>query len=173
MLSVSSQVTEVGTPAWMVTSLVPESVHGAIVARHRNRSLLALAAALGLSIITGALVARYMQRAQRIAELAHLEARAAEARAVQAEGVAKKLGSYELVRCLGKGGMGEVWRASRRLQPKDAAIKLIRTDQVPHGQPGELQMRFRREARSLAQLRSRNTVNIFDYGVAADGSLFW
>jgi serine/threonine-protein kinase len=68
--------------------------------------------------------------------------------------------------------MGEVWQASHRLLPRDAAIKVIRPE-VLQGQDAEqVQLRFRREARSLAQLRSRNTVSVLDYGVARDGSLF-
>jgi hypothetical protein len=41
---------------------------------------------------------------------------------------ARILGSYELMELLGKGGMGEVWRATHKLLTRQAAIKLIRTE---------------------------------------------
>jgi serine/threonine-protein kinase len=100
------------------------------------------------------------------------EAAAARAEAKRAHQEARELGSYRLVQCLGKGGMGEVWRAEHRLLARQAAIKLIRLDS---GAPStaEAQERFRREAQSLAALRSRNTIELFDYGVASDGTFFY
>jgi eukaryotic-like serine/threonine-protein kinase len=53
---------------------------------------------------------------------------------------AKQLGSYRLEGLLGKGGMGEVWRASHRLLRRDAAVKLIRPDAVSG--MGESEMRY-------------------------------
>jgi serine/threonine protein kinase len=171
-LAVSSRVQNLGGLAWTVTALVPESVQARIVGHHRTRSLVALGAALVLSIALGTLLANWLERAQRLTQAAQAAARAAEARAEEAEGLAKKLGSYELVQCLGKGGMGEVWRGAHRLLPRDAAIKLIRPDTLNSENRAEMQARFRREARSLAQLKCRNTVSILDYGVASDGALF-
>jgi serine/threonine-protein kinase len=100
------------------------------------------------------------------------EAAEARAEAKRANQEARELGSYRLVKCLGKGGMGEVWRAEHRLLAREAAIKLIRLDS---GAPStsEAQERFRREAQTLAALRSRNTIELFDYGVASDGTFFY
>ena len=39
---------------------------------------------------------------------------------------AQELGSYHLVELLGRGGMGEVWRAEHRLLARQAAVKLVR-----------------------------------------------
>ena len=41
---------------------------------------------------------------------------------------AQELGSYHLVELLGRGGMGEVWRAEHRLLARSAAIKLVRPE---------------------------------------------
>jgi serine/threonine protein kinase len=172
VMALSHAVPGLGEMHWFVTALVPESVHSKIVNQHRTRSIVALSAALLLSVLLGTLIASYVQRAQKQVKAARDAAKAAESRAQKAEGIAKKLGSYELVKCLGKGGMGEVWRAAHRLLPRDAAVKLIRPEFLAEGNAEEVQMRFRREARSLAQLRSRNTVSILDYGVANDGALF-
>jgi serine/threonine protein kinase len=178
-LALSAPLRNLGSLKWSVTALVPASVQAKIVAGYRMRSLLALALALLVSVALGAVFANWLERAQRAAQAAHqaairaqAAAAAAEQRAIEAEGIAQKLGSYELVQCLGKGGMGEVWRASHRLLPRDAAIKLIRPEAMQVRSREEVQMRFRREARSMAQLRSRNTVTILDYGVATNGSLF-
>ena len=41
---------------------------------------------------------------------------------------AREMGSYKLVELLGRGGMGEVWRAQHRLLARPAAIKLIQPE---------------------------------------------
>ncbi len=88
---------------------------------------------------------------------------------------ARDLGSYHLEEKLGQGGMGEVWRARHRLLARPAAIKLMRT---PAGgpKPGlseDSVKRFEREAQVIASLRSPHTVNLFDFGIADDGSFYY
>jgi serine/threonine-protein kinase len=89
---------------------------------------------------------------------------------------AKELGSYELESVIGKGGMGEIWRAKHRLLARDAAIKLIRTD-VLAAQTGRsaalVRRRFEAEARATAALRSPHTVSLYDYGPADDGTFYY
>ena len=41
---------------------------------------------------------------------------------------ARAMGSYRLTELLGRGGMGEVWRAEHRLLASTAAIKLVRPE---------------------------------------------
>jgi serine/threonine-protein kinase len=95
------------------------------------------------------------------------EARSARARA-------RELGSYRLVARLGKGGMGEVWRAEHRLLARSAAIKLIRPETMPDPRRAlEMRERFRREAQVLASMKSRHTIAIFDYGVTSDGVFYF
>ena len=89
---------------------------------------------------------------------------------------ARELGSYRLVERLGQGGMGEVWRANHRLLARPAAIKLIRPSLTSDGRIGafeEARRRFEREAQVIASLRSPHTVNLFDFGVSADGAFYY
>jgi serine/threonine-protein kinase len=85
-----------------------------------------------------------------------------------------RLGSYRLEERLGRGGMGEVWRATHPLLTRSAAIKLIRGVHLA-GDPEQRERalrRFRREARTTASLQSSHTVRLFDYGVTEDGNAF-
>ena len=83
---------------------------------------------------------------------------------------AKKLGQYNLVRKLGSGGMGEVWLAEHQLLRRQCAIKTIRASQA--GDPLTLQ-RFEREVQAMAGLTHWNSVEIYDYGHAADGTFYY
>ena len=89
---------------------------------------------------------------------------------------ARELGSYSLEEKLGQGGMGEVWRARHRLLARPAAIKVIRPTLAGNGRNGvseEAVRRFEREAQVIARLRSPHTVNLFDFGIAADGAFYY
>ena len=89
---------------------------------------------------------------------------------------ARELGSYRLVELLGQGGMGEVWRAQHRMLARSAAIKLIRpsvSSAAPSGVSEEARRRFEREAQAIALLRSPHTVELFDFGVSADGAFYY
>jgi serine/threonine-protein kinase len=89
---------------------------------------------------------------------------------------AEQLGSYELLHSIGRGGMGQVWRAKHRMLARDAAVKLIRPEVV--GQDAERQeslllKRFEREAQATARLQSPHTVALYDYGRSKDGVLYY
>ena len=89
---------------------------------------------------------------------------------------AHELGSYLLVERLGQGGMGEVWRAKHRLLARPAAIKLIRpalTATARSGAADDALRRFEREAQVTARLSSPHTVQLYDFGVAADGGFYY
>jgi tRNA A-37 threonylcarbamoyl transferase component Bud32 len=89
--------------------------------------------------------------------------------------VAREMGSYKLEALLGKGGMGEVWRARHRLLTRPAAIKLLRPEAL--GDDPERQRharaRFEREAQATASLRSPHTVALYDFGSAEDGAFYY
>ncbi|HEV8599715.1 MAG TPA: serine/threonine-protein kinase [Gemmatimonadales bacterium] len=87
---------------------------------------------------------------------------------------AREMGSYQLGDLLGKGGMGEVYRATHRMLARPAAIKLIRPETIGNGAAGELAVkRFRREAQAAANLRSPHTVELYDFGVTTDETLYF
>jgi serine/threonine protein kinase len=89
---------------------------------------------------------------------------------------ARELGSYRLEERLGHGGMGEVWRARHRMLARPAAIKLIRPSATGNGGVGisqDAMSRFEREAQVIARLRSPHTVDLFDFGVADNGSFYY
>jgi eukaryotic-like serine/threonine-protein kinase len=83
---------------------------------------------------------------------------------------ARKLGQYRLKRRLGAGGMGEVYLAEHVLLRRPCALKLIGPERA--GDPKDL-ARFEREVRATAALRHPNTVQIYDYGRAADGTFYY
>lgn len=88
---------------------------------------------------------------------------------------ARELGSYRLEEVLGKGGMGEVYRASHQMLARPAAVKLIRAEVLGESSADRARVmieRFRREAQASASLRSPHTINLYDFGVSQDGTFF-
>jgi len=88
---------------------------------------------------------------------------------------ARELGSYQLGELLGRGGMGEVYKATHRMLARPAAIKLIRPEMLGAVDKEAAKLavtRFRREAEAAANLRSQHTVELYDFGVTADGTLY-
>ena len=83
---------------------------------------------------------------------------------------ARRLGQYQLTKRLGAGGMGEVYLGEHLLLRRPCAIKLIRPERA--GDPNNL-LRFEREVQATAALTHPNTVQVFDYGHAEDGTFYY
>ncbi len=88
---------------------------------------------------------------------------------------AREVGSYQLVRPLGEGGMGEVWLARHCMLARPAAIKLIRPEVLGYDEAGRRNAcrRFEREARATAALDSCHTITVYDFGITAEGSFYY
>jgi eukaryotic-like serine/threonine-protein kinase len=89
---------------------------------------------------------------------------------------AREMGSYLLGDLIARGGMGEVWQATHRFLVRPAAIKLIKPDVLGAGNQEHadlLVQRFRREARAAAALHSSHTIQLYDFGVARDGTFYY
>src|SRR2546427_8275340 len=75
---------------------------------------------------------------------------------------------YELEELVGTGGMSSVYKARDQLLERHVALKVLH----PHfGEDVEYVERFRREARSVAQLSHPHIVTVIDRG-EADGQQF-
>src|SRR5438552_2302986 len=66
-----------------------------------------------------------------------------------------KLGPYEILAPIGKGGMGEVWKAHDPRLNRDVAIKVS---------AAQFSERFEREANAIAALNHPNICQIYDVG---------
>jgi tRNA A-37 threonylcarbamoyl transferase component Bud32 len=69
----------------------------------------------------------------------------------------------EILECLGRGGMGVVYKARQKTLNRFVALKLLAPERVRDTQFAE---RFSREAQALAALNHPNIVTIYDFGQA-------
>ena len=72
--------------------------------------------------------------------------------------IGTQLGSHEITALLGKGGMGEVYRARDLKLKRDVALKVL--PEAFAGDPGRM-VRFQREAEVLASLNHPNIAHIY------------
>jgi serine/threonine-protein kinase len=162
---------------WVVlfTVVVPTSPRRAVLAALASAS--SVAVVIGLMMATGATTARIDPLSFffglvfpyiLVVGMAYVGARVVYQLGTEVKR-AREMGSYHLEEKLGEGGMGEVWRARHRMLARPAAIKLIRRA----GASEEAVRRFEREAQVIAGLRSPHTVELFDFGVAADGAFYY
>lgn len=163
-----ASLTHLGTggPDWFVATFSRRRSVLADLYSYRRSSLLVGSLALLIAAGLSWLLARRLLYVRKAASLA-------QAAVVEAQEHIRDLGSYRLISLIGEGGMGEVWRARHRLLARDAAIKVIKTGSHSEHRLIEQRERFRREARAIARLRSRNTVALFDYGVTQESTLFY
>jgi serine/threonine-protein kinase len=81
--------------------------------------------------------------------------------------VGDRLGRYEIVGPLGKGGMGEVYRALDRTLEREVAVKVL---PEPVAGDRERLERFEREAKAVARLAHPNILEIWDFGTDRETS---
>ncbi len=75
-------------------------------------------------------------------------------------------GKYELVRLIGRGGMGTDWEARHVSLGTRVAIKFIDAE---YADSIEARARFDNEARAAATIQSKHAIQIFDHGLTDDG----
>jgi len=79
------------------------------------------------------------------------------------------IANYELLECLGRGGMGSVWRAKRSESGDEVAVKVLSESCAARPRTDE---RFEQEADLLATLDHPHILRLVDAGETADGRLF-
>ena len=84
-------------------------------------------------------------------------------RAPAAEEIAKHFPQLEILECLGRGGMGVVYKARQPRLNRFVALKILAPERE---KDPAFAARFEREARALAQLNHPNTVILYEFGQA-------
>ncbi|MGA5817391.1 serine/threonine protein kinase [Kitasatospora sp. NPDC094028] len=74
---------------------------------------------------------------------------------------------YRLIERLGRGGMGEVWRAHDSVLAREVAVKILNAELFENAAAIES---FRREAQLVAAIDHPGVVKVHDYGESGDGS---
>ncbi len=80
------------------------------------------------------------------------------------------VGEYRVEGKIGEGGFGTVYRAVHPLIGKTAAIKVLSRQFSANPQ---IVARFVAEARAVNQIRHRNIIDIFSFGMLEDGRLYY
>ncbi|MBX9693245.1 MAG: protein kinase [Cyanobacteria bacterium] len=75
---------------------------------------------------------------------------------------------YKVLESIGEGGMGRVYKAHDGVLRRVVAVKLLSSDRLDAMQA----IRFQREAQANSQLKHPAIVEVFDFGVTADGLPF-
>jgi len=75
-------------------------------------------------------------------------------------------GKYQLIKMIGRGGMGSVWEARHTSLGTRVAIKFIETE---YANSAEARSRFDNEAKAAATIQSKHAIQIYDHGVTDDG----
>jgi serine/threonine-protein kinase len=84
-------------------------------------------------------------------------------------GGGRKVGAYRLEQQIGEGGMAIVYRARHDMLKRPTAVKILKLARTTD----EILARFEREVQLASSLSHPNTVEIFDYGRARSGQLYY
>lgn len=79
------------------------------------------------------------------------------------------VGSYRVTRCLGQGGMGEVFEAVHEVIGRLVAIKVLKSEWL---HSAEISNRFLNEARAVNLIKHPSVVSIYEYGRTSDGAAY-
>lgn len=141
-----------GRSFWIAV-IVPEADFMAEARRQRN-----LVLAIGLAaVVVAALLSLFLARTVRRT-------------LQQAVAEASRLGQYTLVKKIGEGGMGAVYRARHALLRRPTAVKLLRPDLA---RSEAALARFEREVQLSSSLTHPNTIQIYDYGHTPAGIFYY
>ncbi|MGI9517795.1 MAG: serine/threonine-protein kinase, partial [Pirellulaceae bacterium] len=99
----------------------------------------------------------------------HQESSSTPDKTLDVSGIPDKLGEYEIVREIGRGGMGVVYEARHDVMQRRVALKVLPRS---FGERKHFLERFMREARSAGKLHHTNIVPVFEVG-DADGTYFY
>jgi eukaryotic-like serine/threonine-protein kinase len=86
------------------------------------------------------------------------------------------LGAFDLLRLLGRGGMGEVWLAQRHkdVEGADSFVQQVALKVLKRGMDSEaISARFVQERRILAELNHPHFARFIDGGISAEGRLYF
>jgi serine/threonine protein kinase len=105
----------------------------------------------------------FVEAAPAAEEAGGFDATVARSAATHAPSPKPELPGYELLTLLGKGGMGEVWRARQVSLDREVAVKVL---PARFAKDPEFVARFEKETKALAALSHPNIVQIIDRGQA-------
>jgi serine/threonine-protein kinase len=89
---------------------------------------------------------------------------------IQTDVSRRKLGKYEIIDRIGRGGMAEVYRGYHAALDRYVAIKLLHSFLADDP---EFKTRFEREARSVARLKHPNIVQVYDFEYDKDSDSYY
>ncbi len=154
---------------WFIGSITPMDMIVAPASDHWQLAKIVAIVGLALGVLIALWFAKHVVRSRQLVEEAQEQVEAT-------QDEMRELGSYRLLKKIGAGGMGEVWQGEHKMLARRAAIKLIKRKNLHFEDPDEVQRtieRFKWEAKVTARLCSPNTVQLYDYGVSKDGTLYY
>jgi eukaryotic-like serine/threonine-protein kinase len=78
-------------------------------------------------------------------------------------------GRYEILQCIGEGGMGVVYKARQTSIDRMVAVKMLSSNLA---KDRNWVQRFYNEAKACSRLHHPNTIRMFDFGQTREGQLF-